>query len=157
MYSVASVLSDSLRPRDCSLPGSSVHGILQARILEWVAMLPPGDLPHLGSKVHLLHWQVNSLPTEPPGSPFPKFISCSMAELELYLLPTQAVSIPTTAGRKKGWLFFFFNAFLNLLRERERIHDSPFPSQHLRLLPGDRVSDVEGGVRGWAWCGWLGP
>ena len=25
-------------PVDCSLPGSSVHGILQARILEWVAM-----------------------------------------------------------------------------------------------------------------------
>ena len=25
-------------PRDCSLPGSSVHGILQARILEWVAI-----------------------------------------------------------------------------------------------------------------------
>ena len=26
-------------PMDCSLPGSSVHGILQSRILEWVAML----------------------------------------------------------------------------------------------------------------------
>ena len=25
-------------PKDCSLPGSSTHGILQARILEWVAM-----------------------------------------------------------------------------------------------------------------------
>ena len=25
-------------PLDCSLPGSSVHGILQARILEWVAI-----------------------------------------------------------------------------------------------------------------------
>ena len=25
-------------PTDCSLPGSSVHGILQARVLEWVAM-----------------------------------------------------------------------------------------------------------------------
>ena len=25
-------------PMDCSLPGSSVHGILQARLLEWVAM-----------------------------------------------------------------------------------------------------------------------
>ena len=25
-------------PRDCSLPGSSVHGVLQARILEWVAI-----------------------------------------------------------------------------------------------------------------------
>ena len=28
----------TLRPLDCSLPHSSVHGILQARILEWVAM-----------------------------------------------------------------------------------------------------------------------
>ena len=26
-------------PMDCNLPGSSVHGILQARILEWVAIL----------------------------------------------------------------------------------------------------------------------
>ena len=33
-----SVMSDSLQPHDCSPPGSSVHGILQARILEWVAM-----------------------------------------------------------------------------------------------------------------------
>ena len=33
---------------DCSPPGSSVHGILQAKILEWVAMTPPGDLPNPG-------------------------------------------------------------------------------------------------------------
>ena len=32
-----SVMSDSVDPMDCSLPGSSVHGIL-LRILEWVAM-----------------------------------------------------------------------------------------------------------------------
>ena len=31
-------MSDSLRPVDYSPPGSSVYGILQARILEWVAM-----------------------------------------------------------------------------------------------------------------------
>ena len=31
-------------PMDCSLPGSSVHGVLQAGILKWVAMPPPGDL-----------------------------------------------------------------------------------------------------------------
>ena len=35
-------------PVDYSLPGSSVHGILQARILEWVAFTPPGDLPDSG-------------------------------------------------------------------------------------------------------------
>ena len=32
-----SVMSDSLDSRDCNLPGSSVHGISQTRILEWVA------------------------------------------------------------------------------------------------------------------------
>ena len=36
--SVASVVSDPLRPYDCSPPESSVHGILQARILEWATM-----------------------------------------------------------------------------------------------------------------------
>ena len=33
-----SVMPDSLQPMDCSLSGSSVHGILQARLLEWVAI-----------------------------------------------------------------------------------------------------------------------
>ena len=33
-----SVVSNSLQLMDCSLPGSSVHGIFQARILEWVAI-----------------------------------------------------------------------------------------------------------------------
>ena len=35
---------------DCSLPGSSVHGILQARILEWVAIPFSGDLPGSGTE-----------------------------------------------------------------------------------------------------------
>ena len=33
-----SVMSNSLWPHDCSLPDSSVHGIFQARVLEWVAI-----------------------------------------------------------------------------------------------------------------------
>ena len=33
-----SVVSDHHDPMDCSLPGSSVHGIFQARVLEWVAI-----------------------------------------------------------------------------------------------------------------------
>ena len=35
-------------PMDCSLPGSTIHGIFQARILEWVAIPSPGDLPDPG-------------------------------------------------------------------------------------------------------------
>ena len=45
---------------DCSLPGSSVRGISQARILEWVACPPPGDLPNPGMKPGPLHWQADS-------------------------------------------------------------------------------------------------
>ena len=35
---VAGSFLTSWNPVDCNLPGSSVHGILQARILEWVAI-----------------------------------------------------------------------------------------------------------------------
>ena len=38
-------------PVEHSPPGSSVHGILQARILEWVACPPPGDLLDPGIKL----------------------------------------------------------------------------------------------------------
>ena len=40
---VSSVVSDLHEHMDCSLPGSSVHGILQTRILEWVDIFPSGD------------------------------------------------------------------------------------------------------------------
>ena len=42
-----SVVSDSLRPMDCSPPDSSAHGIFQARILE-LPFPSPGDLPDPG-------------------------------------------------------------------------------------------------------------
>ena len=41
-------------PMDCSLPGSSVHGILQARMLEWIA-ISSSFLLTQGSNSHLLH------------------------------------------------------------------------------------------------------
>ena len=47
-----SVVSDSLRPLDHSLPGTFVHRIFQGRTLEWVAIsFSRGSLPlsHLGS------------------------------------------------------------------------------------------------------------
>ena len=35
-------------PMDCTLIGSSTHGVFQARILEWVAIPSPGDLSQPG-------------------------------------------------------------------------------------------------------------
>ena len=56
-------------PMDCSLPGYSVHGILQARILEWVAISSFGDLPDPGIKPRSSSLQANSLLSEPSGKP----------------------------------------------------------------------------------------
>ena len=59
-------------PMDYSLPGSSVHVILQARILEWVAIsFSRGSFER--SILHLLHWQVDLLPLSHLGSSEPHF------------------------------------------------------------------------------------
>ena len=57
---------------DCSLPGSFVHGTLQAGILAWIAMPSsrgssrPKDRTCISC---LLHWQAGSLPLRPPQKP----------------------------------------------------------------------------------------
>ena len=56
-------------PMDYSPPGSSVRGILQARILEWVAISFSGDLPNPGIEPRSPALQADSLPFEPPGKP----------------------------------------------------------------------------------------
>ena len=72
-------------PMDNSPPGSSVHEILQARILEWVALPSsrgpswPRDQTRISC---LLHWQAGSLPLVPPGKP----------PLPLALLPNKVIT-----------------------------------------------------------------
>ena len=53
---------------DCSPLGSSVHGILQAKILKWVAFPFSSDLPHPGIEPRSPALQADSLPSEPQGS-----------------------------------------------------------------------------------------
>ena len=48
LLQVCGILCD---PMDCSLPGSSVCGIFQARILEWVAKPSSRDLPDPGTEL----------------------------------------------------------------------------------------------------------
>ena len=69
------MLSCSVRQILCnpihySPPGSSVHGMSQARILERVAFPSQGIFLAQGLNQHLLHWQAGSLPLTPPrGAP----------------------------------------------------------------------------------------
>ena len=59
-------------PMDCNIPGSSVHGIFQGGILEWVAIsssrgsFPPRDWTHL---FPILHWPAESSPLHHLESP----------------------------------------------------------------------------------------
>ena len=56
-------------PMDYSPPGSFVHGILQARILEWLPFPTPEDLPNQGIKPGSPELQADSLPLSHQGNP----------------------------------------------------------------------------------------
>ena len=51
---------------DCSLPGSSVHGAIQARILDEWPFPPPGNLPNPGIEPGSPVLQADSLSSESP-------------------------------------------------------------------------------------------
>ena len=54
----------------CSQPGSSVQGILQEKILKWVAIPSPGNLPNPGKEPGSPTSQADSLLFEPPAKPY---------------------------------------------------------------------------------------
>ena len=56
-------------PTDCSPQAPLSMGIFQARILGWVAMPSPGDIPNPGIDPRSPTLRVESLPSEPPGKP----------------------------------------------------------------------------------------
>ena len=58
------------QPMDCSLPGSSVRGVFQARYWSGLPFSSPGDLPNPRIKPGSPTLQEDSLPFEPPGKPF---------------------------------------------------------------------------------------
>ena len=70
-------------PMDCSPPGSSVHRISQAGILEWLPFPPPGDLPDPGIK-----------PTSP--------VSPALASEFFTTVPPAALELSKRASLKGG-------------------------------------------------------
>ena len=87
-------------PMDCSPPDSSVHEILQARILEWVAI--PFSRGSSWSKdgIWVFCIEADSSPSEPPGKPMPHWTAQNYLEslLTAYIFPSA----------KKTLYFFIF-------------------------------------------------
>ena len=69
VYSVTQSCPALWDPVDYSLPGSSVHGIFQARILEWVAISSFRDLPDTGIEPTSPALAGRFFTTVPPGKP----------------------------------------------------------------------------------------
>ena len=132
------------RVRLCYPMDSTVRGILQARIVEWVHS--PGDLPNPGIEPRSPALQMDSLPTEPQGKP--KNTGVRSLSLLQWIFPTQELNwgllhcrrilyqlryrrIP--AGVK--WVLFAFLWLLILLFNHYVVSDSLWPHglQHTRL------------------------
>ena len=107
---------------DCSPPVSSVHGVLQARILEWVAISFSRDLSDPGIEAGSPTLQADSLPSAPQpaahqvslpigfsrqtywsGLPFPFPGDCPDQGIEPWSPALQADSLPTELpGKPRG-------------------------------------------------------
>ena len=96
-------MSSSLGPG--GPPASSVHEISQVKILEWVAIPFPRDLPDPGIKPGSPALWADSLPNEPPGKP------------QLYHVNGQIIRfVKVPAERLQGFFYLLiFKIFIYLL------------------------------------------
>ena len=98
-------------PMDCSPQGSSVRKILQARIMEWVAMLFSRGLPTQGSNLHLLrllHWRVASVPLAPPGKHYSLLRNQYHQKQSTYSTQSLAIFQQPLSERWRNW---FWNSY----------------------------------------------
>ena len=107
--SVTSVVSASCDLMDCNSPGPSVHGILQAWIQEWVAMLSSRGSSQPGYQTNiclcLLHCQWTLSPLSQLGSPIYHIVK-SLSHVWLFVTPwTVAYQAPPSMGfsRQECW------------------------------------------------------
>ena len=91
MSEVAQLCPTLYDPMDCSLPGSSVHGIFQARVLEWVAFPSQGIFPTQELNLGLLHCRQTLYHLSHQGSPHSVYV--------LQICCRRLLRVPGTARR----------------------------------------------------------
>ena len=73
-------------PMDCSLSGSSVHGIFQQECWSGLPFPSPGDLPDPGIEPGSPALQADALPSEPPGKPQKRILILLVILIKWFLL-----------------------------------------------------------------------
>ena len=122
---------------NCSLPGSFVHGILQARILEWVATLLQGIFPTQELNLGLLcflHWQAGC--TQNIGW-------CVLAVCVCVCVctcPTYLVVNYKYVVGKGGSIIFYGGKVVRRWNQRPvmKLHDMPLRTPQLPISIGER-------------------
>ena len=154
-------------PKDYSLTGSSIHKILQARILEWVAMPASRGSSWLGiepgSLLCLLNWKAVSLSLVPPGSP--KEAECQRTDAFEVWCWRRLLRVPWTARRSnqsilkeinvywKDWCWSWSSNTLTTWFEELTHWKSPWCWERLRLRKegGDRRNCWMASSTPWTW------
>ena len=78
---VAQSYSTRMDPMDCSLPGSSIHGILQAGVLEWGAIaFSESPLAAAAKSCQLCPILCDPIDGSPPGSSVPGILQARILE-----------------------------------------------------------------------------
>ena len=138
-------------PMDCSPPGSSVQGVLQARILQWVAMPSSRGSSQLRDWTQSPTLQADSLPSEPPGK---AWWYCPSLKVPLWgdghipsFKPAPCSGCPQKSFPIMEFLYssFFYFFYLLSLNLSTRSHLSKFPKPWTLRAQGHFVA----GCRQW--------
>ena len=117
-------------PTDCSLPGSSIHGMFQAKVLEWTAIASPQDLPNPGIKPRSPALQADALPSEPRGKSlynmnsivFTSQCHCvSKRPIDLSISQVKVVNkASVSCGATSSYLIYMYSKLRKEMREKKR-------------------------------------
>ena len=94
--------------RDCSLPGPSVRGVSQARILEWAAMSSSRGSSQLRDQTHVCCIVGRFFTTEPPGKPstLDAGVLSHLSHVQLFVTPwtvAHQVTLSMDFSRQEYW------------------------------------------------------
>ena len=130
---------------DCSPPGSSVQGILQARILKWIPLSSPWDLPNPGVKPRSPALKAVYLLSKPPGKPSLSYTeskpTCSGLQGSYNLTSTSWSELICPLFSMMHSAFATWAFFLSLLQAL-RAPDLPELLHSIFPLPGISVNFV---------------